>query len=79
MTTAAWLLLSWVLTLAAWLFVHVLATYLVLRSPTIGIGAKRLALLPPCTPFVAWSGGLRAISVLWMALAVGYVLLRAFG
>ena len=34
------------------------------------------SLFPPATPFVAWQYGIRVPAVLWMVLALMYVLLR---
>lgn len=77
--SGASLLIAWIVTFAAWLFVHVIATVRVLRSPSLERRVKWLGMVPVATPFVAWRGGARVSAVLWIALAVLYVVLRAMG
>lgn len=77
--SGAALLIAWIVTFAAWLFVHVVAITRVLRSPLLEQRAKWWVLVPPVTAVVAWRGGARVSAVLWSALAVLYVVLRAMG
>ena len=79
MPSGAALLISWIVTAALWLFVHVVATVRLLRAETIDRRTKSLGLVPLATPFVAWKAGARVSAVLWAALAVLYVVLRAMG
>jgi hypothetical protein len=74
--SSAWLLLFWVATFGAWLFVHVVALARVLRSPDLGRRMKVASLFPLVTPWAAWRCGARVVAVLWAALAVLYVVLR---
>jgi len=76
-STGAWLLVFWTLTFAAWLLMHVIALVRVLSSAEVPERQKWLSLVPAVTPFVAWQYGHRVSSVLWMAFAVLYVVLRA--
>lgn len=77
MPSATWLLLFWTLTGAAWLFVHVMAIVRVLGSKELEARWKWAALVPPITAWAAWKAGRRVIAVVWAALAVLYVVLRA--
>ncbi|AKF05457.1 hypothetical protein [Sandaracinus amylolyticus] len=79
MPSGAALLISWIVTAGVWLFVHVLATVKLLRSDAIDRRTKSLGLVPLATPYVAWKAGARVSAVLWAALAVLYVVLRAMG
>jgi hypothetical protein len=78
-TAQAWLLLSWTLVGAAWSVTHVVVVWQSLRAEGLGWTWRLLALLPPAAPGVAWAGGHRAGPILWLALVVVYVLLRAAG
>lgn len=77
--SGASLLIAWIVTFAAWLFVHVVATVHVLGSKALDRRAKLLALVPLATPYFAWRGGARVSAVLWVALGVLYGALRAMG
>ncbi len=77
MSSGAWLLVSWTLTFAAWLFAHVVTLVRVLGSKDVPERWKWGSLLPPVAPFVAWQYGIRIPPVLWMVLAVAYVVLRS--
>lgn len=75
-SSGAWLLVSWTLTFAAWLLVHLVALVRVLETKEVPERSKWWSLVPPVTPFVAWQHGIRAPAVLWMVLALAYVVLR---
>jgi hypothetical protein len=79
MHTDAWLLSSWVLVGAAWLFVHVFVVWLVVRRPEVTRARRLLALLPPAAPFIAWSRGARTAPVAWLTLGALYLVLRLSG
>ncbi len=76
MSSGAWQLVVWTLTLAAWLFVHVVALVQVISSKAVAPKWKWGSLFPPATPFIAWEHGFRVSSVLWIVLALLYVTLR---
>lgn len=76
MTSTAWLLLSWILVGAAFLFVHLVAVVQALRARSVRLGVRLLALIPPVAPVLAWIAGRRVVPVLWCAILVTYVVLR---
>jgi hypothetical protein len=79
MTPAAWMLLAWVLSGAAFLVLHLVALWRALRARELAVPWRLLALVPPATPVVAWMGRERTVAVLWgLALAI-YVVLRIVG
>lgn len=76
MPSGSWTLLFWTVTLAAWLFAHVVAVVRSVRSRELGTAWKWASLLPPVTAWTAWKAGARVTAVLWAAFAVLYVVLR---
>lgn len=76
MTSTAWLLLSWILVGAAFLFVHLVAVFQALRARGLRLWVRLLAFVPPAAPVLAWVAGARVVPVLWCAILVTYVVLR---
>lgn len=76
MTSAVWLLISWIVVGAAFLVVHLVLVWLCVRSPNLSMVTKAVSLIPPATPVVAWISGLRTQPILWLVLLVVYIGLR---
>jgi hypothetical protein len=77
MTFDAWLLVASVLTLTAWMVIHIALLYGVLRDASIESQQKAWAFVPLLTPVIAWRAGMRIAPVLWLASALLHALLRA--
>ncbi len=73
----AWLI-TLTLLLAAFLVSHVALLVSVFRGPS-STRDRWLALVPPLLPWVAFRAGSRAGAAIWLALFLGYVLVRALG
>jgi hypothetical protein len=73
------LLIAWIVTGAAWLFVHVVALYLVLRADGLERGWKAASLVPLVTPIAAWKAKKQAAAVAWVVCGAVYLVLRALG
>lgn len=57
---------------AAWVVTHVMLTWRVTTNPEVETRSRRLALLPPLTPWVAWKNGHRALVMLWLLWLAAY-------
>jgi hypothetical protein len=77
MPDGGWLLITWILLLAAWIVVHVAAVTLVLQERELDRKYKVWVLVPLLTPLVAWRVRRRAVSVLWCTSLALYVVLRS--
>lgn len=77
MTPRGWLLLSWIVVGAAVLVAHVVVVVQVFRAEKLAWKHRWWALVPALAPFLAWVDGRRVSPIVWGALVLTYLLLRA--
>jgi hypothetical protein len=72
-----WMLILMTVMLAALLVTHLAVAWSAIRAEETKRVWKWLAIVPPLTPYAAWTAGKRVGPVLWVVLAVGYTIMRA--
>jgi len=76
-TWHAWLLLSWIVAGAAMLLVHAVVLYQVFWARDLPRRHRPWALIPVAAPVLAWIDGRRVAPLIWVAVLITYLALRA--
>jgi len=79
MTRDAAMLLALVCVAALWLVIHGRLLTRALRSSSLSLAWRLLAIVPLITPLAGWRAGARGLAVLWVVHALAYGLLRSLG